>query len=325
MNKFIMVIGLPASGKDTWIKQFLKASDEKWTVLSSDEMREELYGNEAIQGNPQEVFSKLNKRLKSVLVRGDNIIYNATNIKVRDRRPALELVKPYKDYMVYGIIIATTLPQCYQNNRKRERQVPQNIIKKMYYHYEPPHPFEGFNKIEVVYPFIKPYIYYKDKIKDLKKISHDNPWHEFSIGTHMNVAAKLWKKDRNKTTFFHKDYPLEEYYKDVVEKALMLHDIGKEKTKAFFDSKGNPSDVAHFYHHANVGAYDYMFYTLENDYYDPLHPEFDPNIAAAIAYHMRPFDWKDEKTKEKYKKLWGNKLFRVVELINIYDGRAEKN
>ena len=325
MNKFIMMIGLPASGKDTWINKFLKASTEKWTVLSSDEMRKELYGNEAIQGDPQEVFGKLHRKLKSALNRSENIIYNATNIKVKDRRPALELVKHYKDYMVYGIIIATTLPQCYHNNQKRERQVPNNVIKRMYYHFEPPHYFEGFNKIEVEYPFIGPYIYYKDKIKDLKKISHDNPHHQLSIGSHINAAVKKYKKDKEKIIFFHKDYQLEDYYKNVVEKALMLHDIGKEKTKGFYDSKGKPCDIAHFYRHENVGAYDYMFYTVDHDYYDPLKPEYDPNIAAAIAYHMRPFSWKEEKTVEKYRKLWGDKLFRVVELVHCYDEMSEKN
>ena len=323
MNKFIMVIGLPASGKDTWIEQFLKASNEKWTVLSSDKMREELYGNEAIQGDPQEVFGKLNKKLKSALMRGENIIYNATNIKVKDRRPALKLVKTQKDYMVYGIIIATTLPQCYQNNRKRERQVPQNVIKKMYYHYEPPHPFEGFNKIEVVYPFIKPYIQYKDKIKDLMKISHDNSHHKLTVGKHINRAVKIYKKDKKGLMFFYKDYPLEDYYKDVVEKALMLHDIGKEKTKTFINSIGEETNEAHFYRHENVGAYDYMFYLIDKDYYDPMHPEFDPNVAAAIAYHMRPFSWHNEKTHDKYLKLWGEKLFRVVELVHCYDEFSE--
>lgn len=324
MNKFIMMIGLPASGKDTWIKKFLKASNESWTVLSSDEIRKELYGDEAEQGNPTEVFNKLNLKLKYALIHGDNIIYNATNIKVKDRRPALEIVKKYNDYMVYAIIMATTLPQCYQNDMKRERHVPREVIKRMYYNFEPPHYFEGFNRIEVEYPFIKPYILYKDKIKELKKISHDNPHHKLSLGSHINAAVKLFKKDKKNLTFYHKDYPLEDYYKNVVEKALMFHDIAKDKTKVFNDAKGNPTDIAHYYHHENVGAYDYMFYLLENDYYDPMNPEYDPNVAVAIAYHMRPFSWNSEKTYDKYLKLWGDKLFRVVELVHCYDELSEK-
>jgi predicted kinase len=320
------MVGLPASGKDYWIQDFLKYSKEKYTVLSSDKIREELYGDEATQGNPNEVFNLLHKRLKQSLLRGENVIYNATNTRVKNRKPALDIVKSFKDYIIYAEIMATTLQQCYHNNERRERQVPQGVIKNMYMNWEPPHYFEGFNRIEINYPFIKPYIQYSDSLKEMKKISHDNPWHEFSIGTHISIAAKNCKKDlkSNKIYVLGKENPLEDYYRNVLLWGIKLHDIGKPLTKEFKDSKGNPSEVAHFYHHENVGAYQYMFYLCEKDYYDLFHPEYDSNIAAAIAYHMRPFNWKEPKTAEKYKNLWGYKLFNVINLLHYYDEAAEK-
>ena len=327
MNKFIMMVGLPASGKDYWIKEYLRATNEKYIVLSSDEIRKELYGDEEIQGEPKEVFDLLYKRLKSALLRGQNIIYNATNTRVKNRCTALELVKQYKDYIIYAEIMATTLVQCYQNNCNRERKVPEDVIINMYMNWEPPHYFEGFNRIEVNYPFIKPYIQYDEVLKNMKKISHDNPWHEFSIGTHISVASKKVKKDLNSNKIYvlGKGNQLEDYYRKVLLWGVKLHDIGKPIVKDFKDSKGNPSEVAHYYHHENVGAYEYMFYLCEKDYYDPANPEFDPNIAAAIAYHMRPFQWKNDKTAEKYKKLWGFKFYNVINLLHYYDELSEKN
>lgn len=326
MNKFIMMVGLPASGKDYWIKEFLKGVDEEYVVLSSDEIRGELYGDESEQGNPTEVFNLMHKRLKSALMLGKNVIYNATNTRVKNRAPALEIVKKYKDYMVYAEIIATTLPQCYHNNMKRERKVPREVIKRMYMNWEPPHYFEGFNRIEVNYPFIKPYLIYNDELKKMKKIPHDSPWHDFNIGTHINIAAKNAKKALNKGEVFICDEndALKSYYEKVFLWGIKLHDIGKPKVKQFKDKKGNPCDVAHYYNHEYVGAYEYMFYLCEKDYYDPAAPEYDSNIAAAIAYHMRPFHWEKESTKEKYRKLWGNRLFNVIMAIHYYDENAEK-
>jgi hypothetical protein len=34
------------------------------------------------------------------------------------------------------------------------------------------------------------------------------------------------------------------------------HDIGKEATKAFFDMKGNATEIAHYYNHQNVSSYE---------------------------------------------------------------------
>lgn len=330
MNKFIMVIGLPASGKDTYIKSFLKDNKEEFVVLSSDDIREELYGDPSIQGKPAEVFNLMNKRVKTALLNNKNIIYNDTNIKVKDRRGVLSEVKKFKDYMRYAVIIGTTYPQCLINNKKRAKEggrfVPEEVIKRMYYSFEPPHTFEGFNKIEVYYPFIKPYRDYKEEIKKLKKVPHDcEPYHKYSIGTHINRAAKMAKVDIKKgklDNLFFDAYA--DYYKSILPTILFLHDLGKAETKSFVDSKGNSCDRAHYYHHENVGAYNYMFYNLEGKDYKPS-SHYDYNIAAAIAYHMRPFSWTNQKTEEKYKKLWGIHLFNLIKAVHIYDKKSEED
>lgn len=324
MLKFIMTIGLPASGKDTWIDKFIKNNpNDHFQVFSSDKVREELYSDEGIQGNPQEVFNLLNTRVLKACRRGENIIYNATNIKVKDRQNILKIVKGFKDYMLYAIIIGTTYGQCLENNRNRRnaggRFVPEEVIKRMYYSFEPPHYFEGFNKIEVVYPFIKPYRDYKSEVQELRKLSHDCPkWHKLSVGDHILKAAHLCEADIRKGKHFGLDGEdaYKNYYTSIVPLILYMHDLGKKETKVFTDAKGNPSDTAHFYRHENVGAYNYMFYKIAETNYDC-------NIAAGICYHMKPQSWQHQKTEEKYKRLWGIRLFNLVKAINYYDEKSE--
>lgn len=324
MNKFIMVIGLPASGKDTYIKKLIANSEENFVHLSSDKIREELYGSEEIQGNPKEVFSIMNKRVMTNLAIGNNIIYNATNICSKNRRNVLKEVKKYKDYMSYAVIIGTTFEQCLKNNEDRKnnggRYIPPEVIKKMYYSFEPPHPFEGFNKIEVYYPFIPPYRDYKQEIKELKKVPHDcEPFHSYNIGVHINRAAKMAKEDIKKGKLNNMfSSGLADYYKSIIPTILFLHDLGKKETKVI-----NSNGQAHYYNHENVGAYNYMFYLFDDNDLKNNRNRYDYNIAAAIAYHMRPFNMVKEKTKEKYKKLWGNDFYNLIKAVHIYDLKSE--
>ena len=88
--KFIMLIGIPASGKDTWAEEYLKKNPEV-EMFSSDRIREELYGDERIQGKPQEVFQRMQARTVQTLKSGKSVIYNATNVSYKDRRAFLRL------------------------------------------------------------------------------------------------------------------------------------------------------------------------------------------------------------------------------------------
>lgn len=44
MNELIMLVGLPASGKSTWAKEYSETHPD-YIVHSSDKLREEMYGD----------------------------------------------------------------------------------------------------------------------------------------------------------------------------------------------------------------------------------------------------------------------------------------
>ena len=62
--KLILLVGIPGSGKTTYAEKYIKKHSDT-LHLSSDMIREELWGNEAIQGDNNEVFF-LMKRLITV-------------------------------------------------------------------------------------------------------------------------------------------------------------------------------------------------------------------------------------------------------------------
>ena len=48
-----LLIGLPGSGKTTYAKNYAQKYINDVVHLSSDKIRQELYGDETIQGNPE--------------------------------------------------------------------------------------------------------------------------------------------------------------------------------------------------------------------------------------------------------------------------------
>ena len=97
-------------------------------------------------------------------------------------------------------------------------------------------------------------------------------------------------------------------------------ECGKPFTKSFVNSKGEITDTAHYYQHHCVGAYASLFFE-----YPPHVSEM--TVSILVNLHMMPYFWeKDEhqgnKTKEKYRKLWGNDLFRSVMELHDADIKA---
>ena len=99
----------------------------------------------------------------------------------------------------------------------------------------------------------------------------------------------------------------------------MLHDIGKAFTKAFKNSRGEDTDIAHYYEHHHVSAYDSLFYTQ---------PALDVlYVAGVIQWHMRPFELERvphaEKAAAKFKRLIGDKMYADVMALHEADIKAK--
>ena len=77
------MMGLPASGKSTFADEIAKT--ENATIVSSDTIRKEWYGDENIQGNPTKIFEEMRRRTVSVLENGRSVIYDATNLTLKSR------------------------------------------------------------------------------------------------------------------------------------------------------------------------------------------------------------------------------------------------
>ena len=84
MKEVRILIGIPASGKSTFAKNFV-FSHKDYKIVSTDDIRWKLFGNPSIQGNPKRIFAIAYKEIISYLNSGHNVIFDATNISRNNR------------------------------------------------------------------------------------------------------------------------------------------------------------------------------------------------------------------------------------------------
>ena len=295
--KLLYLVGLPGSGKSQ--EALLLQQEYDAVICSSDAIREELHGNVMNQADPQKVFNLLHKRVVQNLDDGNNVVFDATNIHSKYRMHFLKSVLANTECQKVAIIMATPYEQCLINNSQRERKVPEEVIKRMYMAWQTPYFYEGFDLIQTVLwqgEYDTPYEWMKKQLNFDQKNKH----HKLSLGQHSAIAYNTIRSGCD-----------ELYY------AAMLHDCGKPFTQVFCDGKGNPTEEAHYYRHANVGAYDSFFY-MSNV------PSVDSLLTSwLIEKHMEMYQCeKDEKLAEKRRKLWGDEFYGLLEQLHEADTEA---
>lgn len=308
-SKFIMLCGLPGSGKSHWAETHKEELNV--VIHSSDSIRAE-FGDVNDQSKNELVFKILHQRIKDDLRAGKNVIYDATNLSRKRRIHFLQNELRDIPCEKICVLFATPFEICSTNNFTRDRQVPEEVLYRMYKNFETPWYSEGWDDIQIVWYDYKGMIGFEyNYLADLEKfceISHDNPHHTLSVGDHMKAAREYCNTLDNARHNPHLVW------------AVSMHDIGKPWTKSFTDSKGNPCETAHFFEHHNVGSYLALFYLREIGVPD----EDILHISLLINLHMRPFlAYKhSDKAEAKDRILFGDKIVDEVLILHECDKAA---
>lgn len=295
---FIMMVGLPGSGKSTYAAEFAVVHDA--TIFSSDALREEMFKDVNHQADNTKLFEELHRRIKDCLKDGKNAIMDATNINYKRRMAFLAELKNIPCEKIC-VLIATPYKECLKRNAERERKVPEHVIERMYRNFNIPYWYEGWDDIQIEHGdskgcYLSPLNFYNKYVDYNQNNSH----HELTLGKHclltsIDVGAKT-------------AYDLTMVF------AAIIHDCGKPFCATFKNKKGEITDECHYYDHQYVGAYESLFYDYGNIKL--------LDIAILIMWHMQPYFNKEEKTKEKYRKLWGEELYNNIMKLHEADESA---
>jgi len=140
----VLSIGLPGSGKSTWFKR------HNILPLSSDMVRILLFDDVTEQRYQDLVFSTLRSMLRArLLARRPWNYVDATNLSPHERRSWIKLAHDF-GYEAHAVFFDVPPEVCIDRNRRRERNVPEEIMLRMANKLRPPKFEEGFAKITVV-------------------------------------------------------------------------------------------------------------------------------------------------------------------------------
>lgn len=278
----IVMCGLAGSGKSTLAKKISDKRDAE--IISSDELRKEMFGDKTHQEDKNKLFVEYNKRIRAALERGSDVIADKTNLSIRSRRAILEAVK---DLDIYKECVICNIPfeKCLENNRNRERHVPEEVIRRQLYGFQVPFLEEGWDSISIL-PRVG-----SIPCEQMAGFDQKTLYHNLDLLQHSIRVAGL----------FGRKYPK-------WENLSLFHDVGK-----LYTQKIGKDGIAHYIGHDNVGAYNILN--------DKRLFEIDVLPAAFLTnYHMLPFQWNTKKSQEKWRKIFGDEKYEML----LYSNECDK-
>ena len=124
-NSLIILVGVPGSGKST-LAEKISFGDKKM-IVSSDDIRAEINGNELNQDNATQVFDIFYKRIEERLKKGERVIADSTGIDDFSREILYDLAKKY-NRPIRIVRMNISLEESLLQNEGREKRVPKEVI-----------------------------------------------------------------------------------------------------------------------------------------------------------------------------------------------------
>ena len=270
MTKFYMMVGLPASGKSTYAK--LLAEEIDGIVVSSDGIRAEWYGDEAIQEDPSKIFREVEQRCKNALGAGQSVVMDATNMNAKKRTNFLRQMPACHKVCV---VMAVPFDVCIARDKERSRSVGPDVLEKMRKNFQMPYYNEGWDHIEIYYPKDCEMIDTAEHYDVEMAFDQKNHHHTLTVGEHEEKAQMI---------------AAERGYGWLVGWAAAFHDCGKVWCQII--KEGDPD--AHYYSHECVSAYQFLTTDAAWMVYGIGNSAQVIEAAALITWHMVCYQFEKE-------------------------------
>ncbi len=292
-SKLIVMCGLSASGKSTIAKEL--AIKHNACIVSSDSIREEICRDVADQSKNEEVFKIFHKRIREYLNKEQNVIADATNITMKSRRAIIENVRKL-DVEKICYIIPKKFKDCIRDNRNRKHPVPEEVIAAQRSKFQIPFKEEGWEEI-IIYDMDYTYAdKFTPEAMSFSMIGFDqkNPHHNMYLDQHCDFVYNMFSGGQHPYNI----------YKNGFLMGASLHDIGKLYTQSI-----DENSIAHYLRHENIGSYFVLtsLYLWKNFTDDDL-----LDCCFLINYHMMPFSWENEKTKNRWRERFGEYKYETL-------------
>jgi len=130
LPKFIMTVGIPGSGKSTWLK---KQSD--LNIVSTDDIRKEITGDVSNISKDKDVWKIAKTRVIQLLNKGKDVVLDATNVDSDKREDFLKgLPKSKLLAKIFNVNPEESKKRIRKDikDKKNRSNVPPEVIDDMY-------------------------------------------------------------------------------------------------------------------------------------------------------------------------------------------------
>jgi len=138
MSKLLMLYGVAGSGKSTWAKKF--CLENKYMRICPDDIREEVGTSISDMSNEYMVWMIAEERLTHCLATDIDVVFDATNVKAKNRRMPLFIAGEF------GADVSFAIFSCDKEEAKRRihkdikekvnrSNVPDDVVDAMYNSY----------------------------------------------------------------------------------------------------------------------------------------------------------------------------------------------
>ena len=139
-----VMCGISGSGK-SYCAEHIKATIPNTVVVSTDAIREDLFGSASIQKDGDKVFKIAYDCTRVLLEEGKNVVFDAMSLRPRDR---YTLISQF-DTMAHMICVVTgnDCARAIRNQAKRDRRVPDEVVLAQSKRFKMPTIEEGWETI----------------------------------------------------------------------------------------------------------------------------------------------------------------------------------
>lgn len=135
LPNFMLLMGIPGSGKSSWAKEYVFKCDASYTIISSDDIRKQLTGDINDQSKNSEVWEIVFNQVSGMLQNQRNVILDATNVRTDLRRVLVRQLPKCNRYIkVFPVDKSSAKQRIAKDIAKGvvRSEVPDIVIEKMH-------------------------------------------------------------------------------------------------------------------------------------------------------------------------------------------------
>lgn len=134
MSRLIILQGVPAAGKSTWAREFVKGKKD-WIIVNRDSIRDGR-GDYWIPEQEEYISDLEEYHVTRALERGLNVIIDATNLNPKTKAKWIQIAKQFSIEPEW-IEFTITYQEAIERDSKRERPVGKGVIRDFFNKYYP--------------------------------------------------------------------------------------------------------------------------------------------------------------------------------------------